>query len=642
MNWLQRILTKESAVGRVISASYLSRAIFPKRNFVTFAKEAYQLNIVAYRCIELISTAGASVPWILWNDDTDEEVKKHELLDLLRRPNPSQSGKELFTAAYAFDLLTGNSYLERVPVDGGARIQELWAQRPDRMRIIPGKLGMVGRYEYTVSGSEPVKFDVDPVYGECDILHIKRFNPLDDWYGQSPLEAIGMSVDSHNEATRWNMALLQNGARPSGALEYEGDLDDKEHGRLKKELEEGYGRGRQGKPMLLQGGLKWVQMMLTSLEMDWAKGKERSASEIAIGYKVPEQLVGVPGQQTYNNYREARMALYEDAVLPMLDRFAECMTYWFKNIKGFENLCLKYDEDKIPALYPRRELLWEKVNAAKFLTLDEKREALGYEGYDPQDDGPGNMIFISASEIPLQTTSSDTSGSDMVDANGNPLSDTTLLTGTREAPVQDLALNGAQIAAVVQIVQDVADKLLPPESAIQLLLVAFPSIDEATAHLMVDPAEEFEPPPPDPALMMPGVPQGPGQPKPIPPQKPKTPVQKRVMWALLKLKGVQVKSMHKKAYRLAYGGSDPEDRSVHVNVAAPSVNVAAPEVKVDARTTVAKDAVNTDNVHTEVKEAPIIEKKELPASIETKYIRDPVTLEITGKVDTITYKEPQQ
>lgn len=642
MNWLTNIFKKESAVGHLISAHVLGRAVFPKRNFQTFAKEAYQLNIIAYRCIELISTAAASVPWLLYDDATDKEIDKHELLTLLKRPNPSQSGKEMFTSTYAYDLLTGNSYMERVIV-GGARVQELWAHRPDRMKILPGRFGLPGAFEYTVGGTTPKKFEADPMTGDSDILHVKRFNPLDDWYGQSPLEAIGMSVDSHNEATKWNFALLQNGARPSGALQAEGPLDADEYQRLKKELTEGYSKGSQGKPMVLQGGLTWVQMMLSSVEMDWLAGKERSAAEIAIGYKVPEQLVGVKGQQTYNNYREARMALYEDAVLPLLDRYAECLTYWFKRIKGFENLCLKYDEDRIPALYPRREAMWEKINAAKFITIDEKREALGYEPYDPEDNKPGNMIFVAASEIPLEMTGLDGGTTPPgTDANGDPIVGSgTSLTGGGGAPVQDLALNGAQISAVVQIVQAVADGNLPPESAVQLLLVSFPSIDEATAHLMVDPAESFEPTP-DPALMMPAVPAGPGQPKPVPAQKPKTPVQKRVMFALGKLIAKDVAAYHRKAYRLAYGGSDPEDRSVHVNVSAPDVHVAAPEVNVDARTTVAKDAVNTDNVHTtEIKE-PAPEKKELPSKIETKYTRDPDTMEITGKVDVITYKEQQQ
>jgi HK97 family phage portal protein len=502
MNWnpIQWLSRKESAVGRLISSFNVGRAVFPDRNFHTYSKEAYQLNVIAYRCVELISTNAAKVPWLVYRDE--DEVTDHPLITLLKRPNPMQSGKELFTAVYAYELLTGNSYLERVLVDGNARVKELYALRPDRMKIVPGRFGLPQQFDYTVNALKQ-PFKVDPVTGVSDVLHVKRFNPLNDWYGQSPLEAMGMSVDSHNEATRWNYALLKNGARPSGAMEYEGDLDDANFQRVKAEVDESYSGGKRGRPMLLQGGLKWVQMMLSQMDMDWAKGRERNAAEIAVGYSVPEQLVGVPGQQTYNNYREARMALYEEAVLPLLDRYAEAMTNWMQSIGEFQGLRLGYDIDMIDALALRREALWEKVRSADFLKVDEKRAALGYEPYEP-DETPGGMILVGASLMPLSAVSMDLGdetpvgeeGEPQLDAEGKPMP-------TGGGPVQDLALNGAQIQAVVQIVQAVVDEQLPPESATQLLRVAFPSIDEATASSLIKPAAAFTPKPKEP-VMVPG------------------------------------------------------------------------------------------------------------------------------------------
>lgn len=644
MSWFNKLLgTKESAIGRMIVASILGRAVYPKRDYALFAKEGYQQNVIAYRCIELISTAAASVPWLMYTDK-DDEVEDDPILDLLRRPNPMQTGKEFFTGAYAYDLMAGNSYVERVMVDSNKRMKELWAHRPDRMKIIPGRFGLPSAYRYTVGGSTPKDFPCDPTTGVSDILHVKRFNPLDDFYGQSPLEAIGASVDSHSEATRWNFSLLRNGARPSGALEYEGTMDDAEFARLKGEIEHGYGKEKVGRPMLLQGGLKWVQMMLSAVDMDWLEGKDKSAGEIAVGFNVPEQLVGVKGQQTYNNYREARLAMYEDAVLPLLDRWAEAMTNWIRTLPGYEDKRLGYDADEIPALTPRREALWDKVQAADFLTVDEKREALGYEEYKPGEK-PGQVIFVSASELPLTDTGFLTDintppemTEPELDEDGNPIApavpgDAPLASGggvmpTGGAPVQDLALNGTQITAVVSIVQNVVDDLLPPESAIQLLLVAFPSIDEATAHLLIDPAAEFEKPEPDPLPMMPGVPPGtPGVP-PKKPAPPKTPVEKHVMRALLQLKGKHQAARHRKAYRLAYGGKG-EGNSVNVNVKSPDIHLTPAEVNVDARTTVAKDAINTDNrtTNNEIKEVLQPERDD-PTKYETIYVRDPVTQEI--------------
>jgi HK97 family phage portal protein len=536
-----------------------------------FSKEAYQRNIVAFRCIQLIASSAASVPWLLYRDK--DEIEEHEILNLLRKPNPMQSGRELFEAHYAYDLLAGNCYMERVGVDSGKRIAELWTHRPDRMKIVPGKFGTPAAFEYTVN-QEKKKWDVDPVTGISDILHVKRFNPLDDWYGQSPLEAMSMSVDSHNEATAWNFALLQNGARPSGALQYEGqgDLDEENYERLKKEIEEGYGSGgwadargpkRQGRPMLLTGGLKWVQMMLTQMDMDWKGGKEMSAREIAIGYSVPEQLVGVPGQQTYNNYKEARMALYEDAVIPLLTRHAEALTNWLESMPGFEGYRIGFDEDRIPALAPRRESLWDKISNAEFLSIDEKRDALGYEEYKPADNNPASLIFVSAAKIPLDmaTTFADASLEETAPApeEGDPAAAPAPAEGEgalgavpQDGTVQDLALNGAQIQALVAIVQAVVDGALPAESAIEIILVSFPTIDAQEAQALIGPAEEHEPPKPEPLPMMPGVPPQNGKP-PKPPKPPATQVEKQVMRAVLRLTKARNVNLLKKAHRIAYG-----------------------------------------------------------------------------------------
>ena len=99
------------------------------------------------------------------------------------------------------------------------------------------------------------------------ILQLALFNPVDDYYGLSPLEAAATAVDTHNAAATWNKALLDNAARPSGALVYAGPdgliLADQQFERLKKELELQYqGSANAGRPLLLEGGLDWKPMSL--------------------------------------------------------------------------------------------------------------------------------------------------------------------------------------------------------------------------------------------------------------------------------------------------------------------------------------------------------------------------------------------
>lgn len=117
------------------------------------------------------------------------------------------------------------------------------------------------------------------------VLHVRLFHPVNDHYGLSPIEAAAAAIDLHNTAQRWNKALLDNSARPSGALVYtarDGNLTPEQYDRLKRELENGFqGALNAGRPLLLEGGLDWKSMSLTPKDMDFIEAKNSAAREIA-------------------------------------------------------------------------------------------------------------------------------------------------------------------------------------------------------------------------------------------------------------------------------------------------------------------------------------------------------------------------
>jgi HK97 family phage portal protein len=236
-----------------------------------------------------------------------------------------------------------------------------------------------------------VRWKVDPFTGKSPILHVKAFHPLDDWYGMAPLEAAMLSVDQHNAAGGWNQALLGQGARPSGALVFapkEGpaSLTDEQVARLREEMDEQYaGQRGAGRPLILEGGLEWKEMSLSPKEMDWLAGRDAAARDIALAFGVPAQLIGIAGAQTYANMQEARLALYEETVLPLLQKVVGAMDLWLAPMFG-DGLGLDVDKDEMSALTLRRDVLWEKLQKVDFLTVNEKRAAVGYEPVDGGDE----------------------------------------------------------------------------------------------------------------------------------------------------------------------------------------------------------------------------------------------------------------
>jgi HK97 family phage portal protein len=221
------------------------------------------------------------------------------------------------------------------------------------------------------------------------ILHLTHYHPLDDHYGLAPLEAAAVAVDTHNAAARWNKALLDNAARPSGALIYSGPegavLSDPQFDRLKRELTDTYqGAANAGRPLLLEGGLDWKAMSLTPKDMDFLEAKHTAAREIALAFGVPPMLLGIPGDNTYANFQEANRVLWRQTVLPLATRIGTSLAQWLSPQFG-EGVRLVIDTDRIEALASDRTALWERVTAAPFLTLNEKREAVGYAPLDGGD-----------------------------------------------------------------------------------------------------------------------------------------------------------------------------------------------------------------------------------------------------------------
>lgn len=362
----------------------LGKAVWSDRNYEVFAREAYIRNVVAYKCISMLAKNASSIPLLLYDKRTKREIKNHPLLDLLNNPNPTQNGCEFFESIYSYKLIAGNSFIKAtfLKSENFKNPKELFVLRPDRINIIAGENGLPMAYEYKVNNSK-TRFYVDKITGQSEILHLKNFNPINDWYGLSPIEAASYSIDQHNEASKWNQSMLQNGARPSGALMVKCSddsnsnfLTDEQFDRLKQQLDKEFsGSENAGKPLLLEGGLEWKEMSLKPTDMDFLNAKHSCARDIAMAFGIPSQLLGIPGDNTYNNLVEARLSMWEETILPIVDNMIKSLNNWL--VPMFDNnIMLYYNKEKISALSTKQEQYWNKIANADFLSDDEKKELL--------------------------------------------------------------------------------------------------------------------------------------------------------------------------------------------------------------------------------------------------------------------------
>ena len=361
---------KRFAAAPLVQLHTVGRPQWTPRNYAGLAKEGFAGNAIGYRCVRMLAEAAGSVPLLVY--EGDKELASHPLKQLLARPNPAQTGRELLENIFSFLLVAGNSYTEASSLDGIPR--ELVALRPDRVKVVAGGNGWPESYEYAVGGGT-ARLSPETV------LHIKLFNPLDDYYGMSPLEAASRSIDTHNAASAWNKAMLDNAARPSGALVYaasEGHMTTEQFDRIKSEMENKYqGAANAGRTMVLEGGLDWKEMGFSPKDMEFIEAKNASARDVALAFGVPPMLLGIPGDNTFANYAEANRTFWRQSVVPLLGRVTEALTNFLGPQFG-EGLRIGYDLDQVEALSADRDALWTRVDKASFLTPDEKRAAVGY------------------------------------------------------------------------------------------------------------------------------------------------------------------------------------------------------------------------------------------------------------------------
>ena len=367
-------------------------------------KEGYENNAIAYRCINEISQGAAGVRLKLMRGKNT--IEDHPLLDLLDRPSPTKGYVELFESLYSFLLLSGNSYLISTGNDGSPP-QEMYCLRPDRVKIIPGQMSLPLGYQYTVNGKVVTEYEVNQSTGASPVKHFKLFHPKHDHLGLSPLVSAATNLDSHNLTNRHNVALLQNGARPSGAVIFKPkdesgssvQLSDSQRAQIISDMESRFsGSSNAGRPMLLEGDFTFQQMGLSPKDMDFSVLKKMSAIDIALCFGVPAQLVGIPDAQTYNNMPEARLALYEETIIPILRRIQSDLNEWLTP-QFADDLKLEYDIDSIPAMAESRKRVFESVVQgvnAGILTRNEARAKLGIDPIKG-----GDTLFVPATFMPI-------------------------------------------------------------------------------------------------------------------------------------------------------------------------------------------------------------------------------------------------
>ncbi len=372
------------------------------RTIKTYASEGYEQNPIVYACICRIAEACSSVKLEVHKTDAEGNRKvqnKHRVLDLLAKPNPTQSWTDFIQEMVAWYKIAGEVFVLRLPDKGPAA--ELYLLNPSDMDIEKNSNGSAVPVAYLYgTGEKRRRFPVNVVTGESQILHLKTFNPSDPFRGLPPLKAAARAVDMHNHGAQWNSNLLLNGARPSGIIEFDkGNPTEAVLSQLREFFKKAWqGVTNAGNVPILSGGAKFTALSHNPKDMDFEKTMGEGAKNTALVLGVPLPLVTMEAS-TFANMESAEERLWIDTVMPLLNMFTASLTNFLMPLYGTSSTAseaLAYNSDSVPALEARRERLFKRMGQAVKDTLispDEARAEMGFEEVG----GPAAGLLVSGS-----------------------------------------------------------------------------------------------------------------------------------------------------------------------------------------------------------------------------------------------------
>lgn len=338
-------------------------------------KNGYASNPYVYAGVELIAKSVASIPvYLIDIENKNTVITNHPIINLLNKPNNSHTWSSFVKGIVSFYYLHGNVFIMKTNKE---RAKEIYLLNPENVEVILKNEPQIGslpisHYIYTENGH---RYEIEPSL----VLHIKAFNPGVYWenniYGLSPLKPASKSIILNNRAKDWNISLIENNARLSGALVSRERLPQKTKEELQKMINEIYSSPENaGRPILLEGGLDWKEMSLNPVELDWSNALKISATEICLVLGIPEELLHQSSNSSYANQRMAIKSFYYNTVIPFMRLLLENLNYWLVMPFG-QNLRLTFDIDNIPALSEDAVEVWDRVIRARLAGILSKNEA---------------------------------------------------------------------------------------------------------------------------------------------------------------------------------------------------------------------------------------------------------------------------
>ena len=364
----------------------------------------YCKNAYVKRACDIYAVRVSSVDHIVTdqsgNDITDR--KEVPFIKLMENPNPGMTRRDFLYSIGLYLAIYGEAFVYPRRIAMG--YEGLYLIDPRMLTDIRDTIDFFNPVKYwqctkNIDGSNQILPE--------EIIHIKLPDPsMENQRGMSPMRSCAKSIEMQNVIREWNIQVTRNGAKPSVVINSEDYLTEEQMNLLKSDLRSGYqGADNAGNAMLLPKGLTASSLGMTAVEMDYQHGMVMAAREIAISYGIPPEMLADNANKTYSNAQEAAREVVVNTIRPLLDLIYQSLWAFFRDkpiAKGIGEYT--YDVEQLTDFMGEQSELYTALQQASFLTINDKREKLGY---DRIEDPLADQVMLTMADVPISEYSSD-------------------------------------------------------------------------------------------------------------------------------------------------------------------------------------------------------------------------------------------
>ena len=364
-------------------------------NLRAYIEKGYQQNPVVYSIVSMIAKSVAKASWKCVNAQ-GEEIQSPLLAKLMYQPNALQKWKDLTESLTTHYLLEGNAFLTGEYGSGinKGKYNTIYILPTEETQVISNNGRAINGFRVNHS------FTADTEIPAADMMWLRTPNPdydqSDNWlFGQSAFKPALPSIQIYNDARDSLLWFQQNkGAQKiivnkDGENEFSPEAIDQLKNKLRAQAQ---GNNNTGNIPIIDGTLDVIDVSSDLDSLMLFAQMDQAAQEICNVINFPSQLVGLK-DATYQNAKEAKKALWENCVIPMLVELKEGFNTWLT--PQFGDVWLDFDLSHIDALQEDKIMRFQAIKeGAGMISINEARVMAGLKPVDSIGEFSGEDLYV--------------------------------------------------------------------------------------------------------------------------------------------------------------------------------------------------------------------------------------------------------